>query len=362
MKFVWRGDRVHAFEADHEPIERIKGYRYSLSAFTGLTAFWDEEGGRWGLSFFEKHIDRILATAESLHLQHSMSREDLRQAVFETIRFNRPTEPFYVHIGVKSEESGIRPVRGGPGCFSIFLEGTGGYHPAEGIHAVVLDPEFHGPTGTCNVKYPRPVSYGLKLNSNYVMYGIMKSLAKEIYAEKFEKQSGPGAADGIVLGWQPGCKEFFLTECTTSNLILVDNDDVMTLIPTEDFLLNGITQQLTERFAGELLGVKTRRARVHLSEFREALQAGEVTVFETGSSAGLTAIRSVDGIPVKKWSRLEELKDHFEKIRRGEEERYKDLVVFVESRAPAAHLVVEHRQTEKDVKTGDLPFAAGATA
>ena len=99
MKFVWRGDRVHGFQDDVEPIERIKGYRYSLGAFTGLTGFWEESRGRWGLSFFEMHLDRILQTAEFLQLEHGMSRDELRRAVFEVIRFNKPTDPFYVHIG-----------------------------------------------------------------------------------------------------------------------------------------------------------------------------------------------------------------------------------------------------------------------
>ena len=356
MKFVWRGDRVHAFEDAKEPIERIKGYRYSLSAFTGLTGFWDKERESWGLSFFEMHLDRILYTAEYLQLDHGMDRDQLRQAVHEILRFNRPTDPFYVHIGVRSDDVGIRPVRGGPGKISIFLEGTGAYHPPEGIHAVVLDPEFRDDHQTSRAKYPRAIPYHLKLNSNYVQYGTMKTEAKEIYAERFEKESGPGAADGIVLGWQPGCREFFLTECTTSNLILVDKTDEITLIPKADFILDGITQRLTQRFAEEALGCKGRRARVHITEFREAIRSGDVTVFETGSSAGLTAIRSVDGVPVKKWSRLEELQALYERIRKGDEERYRDLVEWVESGPPSADEVIEHRETDRDIRTADLPF------
>lgn len=356
MRFVWRGDRVHAFEDGKEPIERIKGYRYSLGAFTGLTGFWDSDRKVWGLSFFEMHIDRILSTAGFLQLEHGMTRDQLRQAVFETIRFNRPNSPFYVHIGVRSDEAGIRPVRGGPGICSIFLEGTGGYHPPEGIHSVILAEEYGDESGTCQIKYPRAIPYHLKLNSNYVQYGTLKTEAKEIYQERFEKTAGPGAADGIVLGWKPGCKEFFITECTTSNLVLVDKDDRLTFIPKEDFLLDGLTQQMTERLAKEVMGLRTRRQRVYLSEFREGIASGEITVFETGSSAGLTAIRSVDGKAVQKWGRLEELQALYDKVKRGEDERYSDLTVFVESRPPEATAVVDHLENDRDVKTGDLPF------
>ena len=357
MKFVWRGDRAHAFDDSVEPIERIKGYRYSISAFTGLTGFRDEEQGAWRLSFLEMHLDRILGTADELHLEHDLSRDDLREAIFETIRLNRPTDPFYVHIGVRSGECGIRPVRGGPGVFSVFLEGTGGYHPPEGIHAVILGDDHDPETGRSQIKYPRPQPYHLKLNSNYIHYGELKTAAKELYKEKFEAISGEGAADGIVLGWQPGCREHFVTECTTSNLIIVDADDKLTLLPTGDFILDGITMRLAEQLVTEFWGLKTERRRVWLSELREGVEKGTISVFETGSSAGLTAIRSVDGIPVKKWSRFDELHDLYERARRGQVPEWADRIVACEDTPPKHTQVIEHRETERDVQTGDVPFA-----
>jgi hypothetical protein len=259
-----------------------------------------------------------------------MTKDDLRDAVFQTVRRNAPSAPFYVHIGVRTNEAGIRPVRGGPGYFSIFLEGTGGYHPPEGIHAVILDKDHDDESGTSHIKYPRAVPYHLKLNANYVFYGTLKTLAKEVYTDRFESMSGEGAADGITVGWKPGCKEFFITECTTSNLVLVDKSDDLTFIPKEDFLLNGITMQLTEKLVQERFGLKTQRKRVYLSEFRDGIKNGDISVFETGSSAGLTAIRSVDGMPVQKWHRFDELHALYEKIRFAKDEKTQDLIVAVE--------------------------------
>ena len=165
------------------------------------------------------------------------------------------------------------------------------------------------------------------------------------------------AADGIVLGWQPGCEEYFITECTTSNLILVDPDDRLTLIPEGDFLLNGITMRLAERLVTEFWGLKTERRRVSLSEFRKGIEDGTLSVFETGSSAGLTAIRSVDGVAVKKWHRFDELHALYEKARRGGVPEWAELIVTCEDKPPSHTRVVEHRETERDVQTGDRPLA-----
>jgi len=188
------------------------------------------------------------------------------------------------------------------------------------------------------VKYPRILGYHHKFNANYLMYGAMKSWAKEFFDRKYSDQVGGGMADGIVLGWRPDDRGFFVTECTTSNLILAYDEEVHFISPS-DFNLNGITQQMTEMLLEKEMGVKTRRVTLPYEKFKEDLASGNLSLFETGTSAGLTNILSVDGRKLKPWSRLEEIKNVYAKVALGQLPRYEKMAWIVEPGEVEASLV-----------------------
>jgi|GEM_PF-2507147 len=328
MQYVWRGRKLVQLD-NREPFERIKGPRYGFFAFTGLLAHWDEARGAWMVPFLDQHVERLMKTAEAMRLDHGLRPEDLKQAVITTIRANDRRRTSYVHASVMNEEAGIKPMLGARGRFAIFLEDTGGYHPAEGVHLVVLTEQDSLDHGDSPVKYPRPLGYHHKFNANYLMYGAMKSIAKERFDLQFSEKVGGGMADGIVLGWRPGVRGFFVTECTTSNLVFPSDGEVRFISPT-DFNLNGITQQTVEMLIEQEMGIKTRRTTVHFSEFKERLAGGKLTLFETGTSAGLTNILSVDGQMLEKWDRLDEIKESYRKVTLGQHPGYESMVTVVE--------------------------------
>lgn len=331
MRFVWRGRKLFNFDGK-EPFERVKGPRYGFIAFTGLLAHWDEARGAWLLPFLDQHVARLMYTAETMRLDHGMTGQDLEQAIIATVRANDRKETSYVHASVMNEEAGIKPVLGAPGRFAIFVEETGGYHPAEGVHVVVLAEDEYAKKaqkGSSPVKYPRPLGYHHKFNANYLMYGAMKSMAKEIFDGSYADQVGGGVADGIALGWRQGSQDFFVTECTTSNLIFPSEGEVQ-LISRSDFNLDGITQQTVEMLLEKEMGIKTRRVTILHSEFKERLASGKLTLFETGTSAGLTNILSVNGQMLKKWDRLEEIKEFYKQVTLGKLPKYESMVRVVE--------------------------------
>jgi branched-subunit amino acid aminotransferase/4-amino-4-deoxychorismate lyase len=328
MRYVWRGRKLFSLDG-REPFERVKGPRYGFIAFTGLLAHWDEKRGVWVLPFLDRHVARLMNTADAMQLDHGMTAKELEEAIIATVRANDWRETAYVHVSVMNKEVGIKPLLGAPGRFAVFLEETGGYHPAEGVHLVTLPEDESIQEGSSPVKYPRPLGYHHKLNANYLMYGAMKSIAKEVFEEKYADKVGGGMADGIALGWRPGSEDFFVTECTTSNLILASGGEVDFISP-RDFNLNGITQQITEMLLEEEMRTKTRRITVPYSEFKERLASGGLSLFETGTSAGLTNILSVDGQMLNTWDRLDEIKEIYGKVAVGQHPRYEQVVRIVE--------------------------------
>jgi branched-subunit amino acid aminotransferase/4-amino-4-deoxychorismate lyase len=323
-----------------EPFERVKGPRYGFIAFTGLLAHWDEKRGAWVLPFLDRHVERLMGTAKAMQLDHGLTHEELLNAIIATVRANDWKDTAYVHVSVMNEEAGIKPLLGAPGRFAIFLEETGGYHPPEGVHLVTLPEDEEIQEGCSPVKYPRPLGYNHKLNANYLMYGAMKSQAKEIFDGKYSEKVGGGMADGIVLGWRPDDKGFFVTECTTSNLILAYEKEVH-FISASDFNLNGITQQMTEMLLQKEMKVQTKRVTVPYDKFVEDVNSGKLSLFETGTSAGLTNILSVDGTMLKPWDRLEEIKEVYEKVALGRHPNYENMIWTVEPGEVDSSLLAE---------------------
>ncbi|MCK4548001.1 MAG: aminotransferase class IV [Candidatus Eisenbacteria sp.] len=328
MRYVWRGRKLLSLDGK-EPFERVKGPRYGFMAFTGLLAHWDQSRGAWILPFLDRHIERLMGTADAMKLDHGMTGDDLEKAIVATVRANGVEETSYIHVSAANEEAGIKPLLGAAGRFTVFMEATGGYHPAEGVHLVVLPEDDSIREGVSPVKYPRILGYHHKFNANYLMYGAMKSMAKDIFDGKFAGDVGGGMADGIVLGWRPDSDGFFVTECTTSNLVLVYENEVH-FIPPSDFNLNGITQQTTEMLLEKEMGIKTRRVSAPYEEFKDHINSGKLSLFETGTSAGLTNILSVDGRKLKQWDRLDEVKELYMKVALGRHPNYEDIVRIVE--------------------------------
>lgn len=344
MHYVWRGRKLFRFD-DREPFERVKGPRYGFIAFTGLLAHWDETRGAWVLPFLDRHVDRLMKTADVMELDHGMSKKDLEGAIIATVRANDERKTSYVHVSVMNEEAGIKPLLGARGRFAVFLEETGGYHPPEGVHLVVLtEDEASMREGSSPVKYPRPLGYHHKFNANYLMYGAMKSIAKKVFEEEYAAQVGGGMADGIVLGWRPGVREFFVTECTTSNLILAEGKQVDFISP-EDFNLNGITQQITEMLLEKEMGIKTQRITLPYSEFKARLDSGKLSLFESGTSAGLTNILSVDGRVIEPWDRLEDIKEVYGKVALGRLPKYEQIARIVEPGPVDENLIESEEST-----------------
>ena len=87
MQYVWRGRKLFSLDGK-EPFERIKGPRYGFIAFTGLLAHWDKDRGAWVLPFLDRHIRRLMHTAEVMKLDHGMTDEDLEKAIIATVRAN----------------------------------------------------------------------------------------------------------------------------------------------------------------------------------------------------------------------------------------------------------------------------------
>src|SRR4051795_6186996 len=218
-------------------------------------------------AFLEQHLDRLYEGAAAILMDVGMSREELRGAVYETLRANEMTDGVHVRLmvtrGVKRTPYQDPRVTVGPATVVIIAEHK------EPLPATVTD----GITlFTSHVRRASPDTLDPKLNAHSKLNDITACI--QAYTA--------GADEALMLD-----PHGFVATCNSTHFFIVVGDEVLT--SDGRYCLAGITRANVL----ELCGANDITARETTFSLTDVYSASEA--FVTGTFAGVVPVRSVDG-------------------------------------------------------------------
>tara|TARA_R110002050_G_scaffold201841_1_gene337010 strand:+ start:48845 stop:49747 length:903 start_codon:yes stop_codon:yes gene_type:complete len=236
------------------------------SAVQGGDAVWEGlrvyEGKIYQL---EEHLDRLLNSAHILAFKNIPSREEVRNAIFGTLRANGMSDGVHIRLtltrGLKST-SGMNPDLNTFGCTLIVLaEYKGFVYGEDGLHLI-----------TSSVRRNPPYSLDSKIHHNNLLNNILAKI-----------EANHAQADDAVMLDQDG----FLSETNATNIFLVKKGALYT--PFANSCLPGLTRARVIEMAAEL-GLSCLEKDLSMAEMYTANE-----MFTTGTMGALSWVKSVDG-------------------------------------------------------------------
>jgi len=236
------------------------------SSVQGGDAVWEGLRVYDGKVFrLEQHLERLEASARALAFASIPSREEVKRALFETLRRNGMRDGAHVRLtlsrGVKVT-SGMSPAwnRSGP-CLIVLAEWKSPAHGAGGLRLV-----------TSSVRRNPPQCLDSKIHHANLLNNILAKIEAE----------AAGADDAVMLD-----VEGFVAETNATNLFLATKGVLRT--PAADHCLPGITRSVVLEIArDESIPHEVRR--VSPSELHAADE-----VFTTGTMGEIAWVAEIDG-------------------------------------------------------------------
>ncbi|MFP3914972.1 MAG: aminotransferase class IV [Actinomycetota bacterium] len=221
-------------------------------------------------AFLERHLDRLFQAAAATRIDPGLTREELTEALYETVRRNGMEDGVHVRLMIS---------RG--------TKSTPSQHPANlvsGPTVVIIaehkqaDPEVAGrgiSLFTATVRRPPPDTLDQRLNCHSKLHEVIALL-----------QATEAGADEALMLDPTGA----VATCNATNFFVVRDGELWT--STGHYNLHGITRGVVLEEARSA-GIPTHEAPFTLTEVYSAQEA-----FVTGTFGGLTPVRSVDGRPI----------------------------------------------------------------
>ena len=241
---------------------------YGSGVFEGIRCYKTERGP--AVFRLDEHIDRMFASCKIYRMQIPYTREEIRQAILDTVRENK-LESCYVRPLVYRGygELGVSPRK----CPVDVIIGAWEWGKYLGPEA--LEKGVNVCVSSWNRAAPNTYPALAKATGNYLNSQLVKLEALE-----------NGYDEGIVLD-----VEGFVSEGSGENVFMVKDDGIVTP-PSSCSILPGITRHSVIVLAREL-GYEVVKRRIP----REALYIAD-EVFLTGTAAEVTPVATVDRIPV----------------------------------------------------------------
>ncbi len=217
-------------------------------------------------AFLDKHLDRLFEGAATLQIDIGMSREELVDALYRTVRENGMESGVHVRLmvtrGLKHTPSQDPRVNVGPPTVVIAAEHKeASREPREqGIHLI-----------TSHIRRGRPDVQDPKINSHSKLNCILAMLGA----------INVGADEALMLD-----PHGFVATCNATNFFIVRGEEVWT--STGDYCLNGVTRGVVLEIC-RANGIATFEKRFSLPQVYSADEA-----FVTGTFGGLTPVVAVD--------------------------------------------------------------------
>jgi branched-chain amino acid aminotransferase len=217
--------------------------------------------------FLARHLDRLYEGAKALALDIGLTREELADALYETLRANGMTDGVHVRLmvtrGVKRTPYQDPRVTMGPATIVIIPEYK------EPLPAVV---ERGIRLFTVHVRRPYPDVLDPKLNVHSKLNDIMACI----------QATTAGADEALMLD-----AHGFVATCNSTHFFIVRGGELWT--SSGSYCLGGITRGAVLRVAREA-GIPAAEREFSLTDVYGADEA-----FVTGTFAGLVPVREVDG-------------------------------------------------------------------
>ena len=275
---------------------------YGLGVFEGIRCYLCQDGSS-AVFKLQEHVDRLFDSAHISQITIPFSREEIFQAIIETLKTNKLKEGYIrpiVFIG--DGEMGLfvkdYPVRVAIACWP-----WGAYLGEEGLRRGIRAKIASFTRHHVNVGMTKA-----KICGNYVNSILAK---KEVTAMGYD--------EAILLD-----TEGYICEASGENIFIVKKDTIKTPPPTS--ILQGITRDSVIRLAGDakMNVVEQRFTRDELYIADEA--------FFTGTAAEITPIREVDDRTIGKGERgpvTEQIQKTFFDVVQGKNEHYKDWLSYL---------------------------------
>ena len=289
----WEDAKVHILSHSHQRGSLIFGF---------IPIF--ENDGVVSLFRLNDHIDRLFTSCASAGIPLDYSAADIHLAIKDTVKKNPGSKFVKISVYIASIEIDVVPQD------SFSTVAIAAYEPMEDIAAKNSQP-FHSSKKLSvwleKEKHQRRsdiIPPQIKIAGNYTSSMMAKWQARK------------NGYDEIILTDENG----FITEAPTSNVFLVNQDDVLLTAPEEE-VLYGITRKSILDIADNE-GIKTKVERIPLSELKNAKE-----VFITSSSHLVCPVIQIDNNPVGSGdigALTDKLKQRFLKISQGQDSFFSD--------------------------------------
>ena len=219
------------------------------------------------IAFLGKHLDRLFAGASAIHLDIGLNKEELINALLETVEINEMTDDVHIRVMItrgnkKTPSQHPSNVIGGPNIVIIAEHKVA--DPSVSQEGITLF--------TVTVRRPPPDTLDQRLNCHSKLHEVI-ALIQAIEA---------GADEALMLD-PTGA----VATCNATNFFIIKNEEVWT--STGEYCLNGITRELVIEIARNN-GMKAFEKPFSLTDVYSADEA-----FVTGTFGGLTPVIQVDG-------------------------------------------------------------------
>ncbi len=239
------------------------------SAVQGGDAVWEGLRVYDGRVFaLEQHLDRLLASAHAMAFAAVPSREEVREALFATLRANGMRDGAHVRLTLTRGEkitSGMDPRlnQSGPSLI-VLAEWKPPVYDQGGIRLV-----------TAAIRRNSPQCVDSKIHHNNLINNILAKIEANV----------AGADDALMLDLAG-----FVSETNATNVFVVRRGTLLT--PHADSCLPGITRGLVLEIAAGA-GIPAAEKNLSLTEVYTADE-----MFTTGTMGELSPVLAVDGRPI----------------------------------------------------------------
>lgn len=236
------------------------GLLYGDGVFEGIRIY----SGR--IFRFKEHMDRIFESARSIRLEPPISREEMDQAVIDTVRANGLRDGYIRLVVTRGVgDLGLDPKKCGKASVIVIVDKIQLYPEKlyqEGITVV-----------TASTRRMHPDMLSSKVKSLNYLNSIMAKMEANL----------AGCIEALMLD-----SDGFVCECSADNVFIVKKGEVFT--PSPKFsLLMGVTRGVVIEIARKL-GIVLHETALTRHEFYTADE-----FFVTGTGAELVPVISLDG-------------------------------------------------------------------
>ena len=213
----------------------------------------------------DAHLDRLFDSAHAMAFAEVPSREEVKQALFDTLEANGMRDETHIRLTLtrgKKTTSGMDPRlnKFGP-TLIIVAEWKKPVYAETGIRLI-----------TSSVRRNTPLCLDSKIHHNNLINNILAKIQANL----------AGVDDAVMLDVHG-----YVSETNATNIFLVKRGVLLT--PHADSCLPGITRAKVLRMAGDL-GIETLERNISITEVHTADE-----VFTTGTMGELSPVLEVDG-------------------------------------------------------------------